>query len=161
MPMDDFSLKWRFIDPKYDQIPLQHLEQLEPLDRDASKFLWDYIKEANVHGDVPFLKGFFRTIDKIEISSDNEIEIKKWLCRRGMPFEKKVMLSWTPTEAMIVPWKLLIKYFDSFYYRGADDLTVIDQSLNWALMFYHEDEIYFGTNHDFLSDNSNEESFIW
>lgn len=47
---------------------------------------------------------------------------------------------------MIVPWRLLIKYFDNFYYGGSDDLIVIDQSLNWALLFYHEDEIYFGTN---------------
>jgi hypothetical protein len=52
---------------------------------------------------------------------------------------------------MIVPWKLLIKYFDSFYYPSSDDLTVIDQSLNWALIFMHYDEVYFGTNKDFVA----------
>ncbi len=60
-----------------------------------------------------------------------------------MPFNKNVFLSWQPEDAMIVPWKLLIKYFDSFYY-GGDDLTIIDESLNWSILFYHEDEVYFG-----------------
>ena len=61
---------------------------------------------------------------------------------------------------MIVPWKLFIKYFDSFY--NSDDLTIIDQSLTWALLFYHESEIYFGTNNDYeLSDAFANRQFIW
>ena len=43
-------------------------------------------------------------------------------------------------------WKLLVKYFDDFYYGSSDDLTIIDESLNWAVLFYHENEIYFGSN---------------
>lgn len=63
---------------------------------------------------------------------------------------------------MIVSWKLLVKYFDSFYYSVSDDLTVIDQSLTWALLFYHEDEIYFGTNKDFQpSEFFADVDFIW
>jgi hypothetical protein len=63
---------------------------------------------------------------------------------------------------MIIPWKLLIKYFDSFYYSSADDLTVIDQSLAWALQFYHEGEIYFRTNKDFKpSEAFTGNDFIW
>ena len=60
------------------------------------------------------------------------------------------------------PWKIFIKYFDSFYYPGSDDLTVCDESLQWALLFYHEDEIYFGTNKDFKpSDSFADIDFIW
>ena len=71
-----------------------------------------------------------------------------------------VYLSYQADTAIIVPWKLLIKYFDAFYY--ADDLTVIDQSLNWALLFFHEDEIYFGTNKIFLpSELYDDIDFIW
>ncbi len=149
IPMDDFRLKWRFTEEKYDKLPDQHLDQLKPLDSEAAKFLWDFIEKINLHKDTPFKKDFFRTIDKARILDSNEREIKKWLYQRGLPFDKPVFLSWQPTDAMIVPWKLLIKYFDSFYHGVSDDLTVIDQSLNWALLFYHEDEIYFGTNTDF------------
>lgn len=159
--MDDFRLKWRFTEEKYDKLPDQHLDQLKPLDDEASTFLWDYILKTNLHNDTPFKKDFFRTIDKARIVDGNEKEIKKWLYQRGLPFDKPVFLSWQPTDAMIVPWKLLIKYFDNFYYVGSDDLTVIDQSLNWALLFYHEDEVYFGTNKDFKkSETSADLDFI-
>jgi hypothetical protein len=93
----------------------------------------------------------------------NSKEIKKWLYQRGLPFEKNVFLSWQPMDAMILPWKLLIKYFDHFYYYGTSgDLTVIDRKLTWALLFYHEDEIYFGTNNDFRpSETFSDIDFIW
>lgn len=162
IPMDDFSLKWRFTEEKYDKLPKQHLDQLNPLDNEAAKFLWDYIAMTNLHNDMPFKKHFFQTIDKARILDDNKKEIKKWLYQRGLPFEKHVFLSWNPTDAIIIPWKLFIKYFDSFYYGSSDDLTVIDQSLNWALLFYHEDEIYFGTNNDFKpSELFTDIDFIW
>lgn len=160
IPLEEFRLKWRFMDEKLEQIPHQHLEQLKPLDVKASNFLWKYISDIKLHQDTPFKNGFFRTIDKAKIAETNNNEIKKWLYHRGLPFDHDVFLSWQPKDAMIVPWKILIKYFDRFYY--SDDLTVIDQSLTWALLFYHEDEIYFGTNKDFkASKDFSDMDFIW
>ncbi len=150
IPMENFSLKWRFTQESHDKLPDLHLDQLKPLDKKASNFLANYISKTNLHFDIPFKKDFFRTIDKASVSDGNEKEIKKWLYHRGLAFDKQVFLSWNRDNGMIVPWKLLIKYFDSFYYPIADDLTVIDQSLNWALIFFHEHEIYFGTNKDFI-----------
>ncbi len=160
--MDDFRLKWRFTDEKYDKLPKQHLNQLIPLEKDASKFLWSFVENTNLYKDIPFNKDYFSTIDKAKIFEGNEKEIKKWLFQRGFPFDKKVYLSWQPEESMIVPWKLLIKYFDSFYYGASDDLTVFDESLDWALLFYHEDEIYFGTKKQFIpSETFDNIDFIW
>jgi hypothetical protein len=162
IPMDKFRLKWRFTEEKYGKLSEQHHDQLRPLDKEAAKFLWNFISKTNLHNERPFKKDFFRTIDKTNILEGNEKEIKKWLYQRGLPFDKFVFLSWDQTDAMIVPWKLLIKYFDSFYYGGSDDLTVIDQSLSWALLFFHEDEIYFGTNKDFIpSETVADQNFFW
>ena len=162
IPMDQFQLNWRFTDEKYNKLPKQHLEQLKPLDKEASKFLWDFIANTNLHDDTPFKKDFFRTIDRAKILDGNEKEIKKWLYHRGLPFDKQVYLSWDTENAMIVPWKLVVKYFDSFYYGGSDDLTIIDKSLNWALLFFHEDEIYFGTNNEFKPSETYEDiDYIW
>lgn len=162
IPLENFDLKWRFTEEKYTKLPLNHLEQLYPLDGKTSKFLSDYI--AHMHHDTPFKKDFFRTIDKAKISDENrnEKEIKKWLYQRGIPFAKSVFLSWDDYNAMIVPWKILIKYYDSFYYPSSDDLTVFDLSLDWALVFYHEEEIYFGTNKRFEASKTFEDiDFIW
>jgi hypothetical protein len=149
IPMDNFRLKWRFTDKKFDKLPDQDLNNLQPLDSDASMFLWNYIAETNLHSDMPFKRDFFRTIDNTKILDDNQEEIKRWLYHCGLQFDKPVFLSWDTENAMIVPWQLLIKYFDSFYYHSSDDLTVIDQSLDWALLFFHNGEVYFGTNTDF------------
>ena len=160
IPMESFSMNWRFTEKNYNQLPKLHLDQLMPLDVKASQFLWDYIVQTNLHKNIPFKEDFFKTVDKAKISEGNNNVIKKWLYQRGIPFNKPVYLSWQPDTAMIVPWKLFIKYFDSFYY--SDDLTIIDQSLTWALLFYHESEIYFGTNNDFKpSENFAEYQFIW
>ena len=79
IPIDDFRLKWRFTDEKYDKLPNDHLDQLRPLNNDASKFLWDFINQTNLHYEIPFKKDYFRIIDKAKISDNNENEIKKWL----------------------------------------------------------------------------------
>ena len=157
--IEGFALKWLFTEEKYSVFPKIHFDQLKPLDKKAAKFLWDFISETDLHANVPFRKNYFRYIDKAKIESGNQKEIKKWLYQRGLPFEKEVYLSYSPDDAMIVPWKILIKYFDSFYFS---DLTIIDESLQWALLFYHEDEIYFGTNKDFkLSETFEDYDFIW
>jgi len=152
--MDNFLLKWRFTDEKFDKLPDQDLDNLQPLDSDASTFLWNYIAKTKLHSDMPFKKDFFRTIVNTRIIEQNKKEIKKWLYQRGIPLDKSVFLSWDTENAMIAPWQLLIKYFDSFYYHSSDDLTVIDQSLDWALLLFHNDEIYFGTNTDYKPSES-------
>ncbi len=149
IPMYDFGRKWRFTDEKYDKLPDTHLNQLKPLDKEAALFLWSYIAKSNLHKEFPFKKDYFHSIVNTKILDGNENDIKKWLYHLGIHFEEPVFLSWDESDAMIVPWKLFIKYFNSFYYGGSDDLTIIDQSLNWALLFFHEDEIYFGKNMDF------------
>jgi hypothetical protein len=144
--LNEFQIKWRFTDPLYNQLPAEHLEQLTPLNKEASNFLWNYISESGLHQHEPFGNEFFKTVNSTRIYEGNEQEIKKWLYQRGLPFSKQVYLSWQPETAMITTWKLVVKYFDDFFYGGSDDLTVIDESLNWAVLFHHEDEIYFGTN---------------
>lgn len=147
IPLENFILSWRFTDEQYDRLPDIHLAQIKPLDQKASLFLWNYISDTGLHNDIPFKTNLFSTIDKAYFSGENQKEVKKWLYQRGISFDKEVFLSYQPDTAIMVPWKILIKYFDSFYY--SDDLSVIDESLSWALLFYHEDEIYFGTNKKF------------
>jgi hypothetical protein len=160
--MDNFNLNWRFTDEKYDKLPEQDIKLLKPLNKAASTFLSEYISKINLHEDIPFKKNFFNTIENVTILDGNEKDIKKWLCERGLPFDKPVFISWDKENAMIVPWKLLIKYFDSFYYPSSDDLTIIDRSLDWALLFSHWDEIYFGTKKAFKpTDLYANIGFIW
>ncbi|SDT45040.1 hypothetical protein SAMN05216490_3527 [Mucilaginibacter mallensis] len=140
IPIAGHSLNWRFT-----EIPTEHLNELKPLDNHASKFLSDYIIGTGLHSDIPFKDGFFKRIDSINVQNVKKEEVGKWLFDLDFPINDEIFLSWSPTEAMIVPWKSLIQYFDCFYHLVSDDLTVFDQTLNWSLLFFHEGEIYYGT----------------
>jgi len=155
---DRLKAKWRFINDMYGEIPDEHLDRLKSLNEEASRFLWDFLSMTNLHEDIPFKRGFFQIIEKEKILDDNQQEIKKWLFQRGLPFEREVFVSWQSKDAMIVPWKLLLKYFDHFSYA---DFTIFEQSLQWAILFYQEDEIFFGAKKDFKPSNiGNDYDFI-
>tara|TARA_R110002072_G_scaffold302301_1_gene484650 strand:+ start:54 stop:569 length:516 start_codon:yes stop_codon:yes gene_type:complete len=148
VPMTEFSLKWRFTEEKYDLLPEEHIAELKPLDGSGAQFLADYLENCLIHSNEPFKNGLFRNLYEIVILENREKEIKKWLYQRAIPFDKKVYLSWDGQNGMITKWKFVVKYWDSFYYPSSDDLTVFDQSLEWAVLFAHYDVIFFGTNKD-------------
>lgn len=149
--MNEFPLKWRFIDPKYQVLPEVHLSQVHPLDVDSSKRLWRYILESNLHAEDPFRDGFFQSVESILIgdshgNADEDSRVRKWLYRCALPFDKRVLLSWQPDWAVETTWKILVKYWTDFYYPVSDDLTVCDESLQLALLFHHSEKIFYGTN---------------
>ena len=158
--MTEFTLKWRFTEEKYDLLSEQHLAELKPLDKIGAEFLADYICNCRVHSQMPFKNDLFRNLDRTKILDGNEKEITKWLYKRAIPFDKEVYLSWDGRNGMITKWKFVVKYWDSIFYGGSDDLTVFDQSLEWALLFFHEDEIYFGTNKEYESKAEYDENWF-
>jgi len=162
--IDDFPLKWRFTDPKYVKLSDAHLAQVRPLDETSSKDLWSYILESNLHGNDPFREGFFQSVESISIPNserdyaEEDARIRKWLYRCAFPFDKRVLLSWQPDLAVETTWTMLVKYWSDFYYQMSDDLTVCDESLQWALLFHHEERIFFGTNAPRRKDTEQDET---
>lgn len=149
--MSDFAMKWRFTDPKYDVLSPEHLAQIQPLDDQSAGLVWKLILDSNIHAVDPFKPRFFHHQESTEIGDshgdpDEDARIRKWLYRCAIPFDHTIYLSWQPTWAIKTNWKMLIKYWTSFYYPISDDLTVIDESLDWCVLFHHEHEIHFGTN---------------
>lgn len=147
IPMEQFALKWRFTDPRYRVLPPEHLEQLRPLSSESSRRLWDLT--LPLHGDLPFTDNYFRIVESMPLdNADPEAirAVRKWLFRRSVPFKSAVFLSYRPEWAIATTWKMVVKYWDDFWYPGSDDLTVIDGSLAWALLLWHEGQAFFGDN---------------
>lgn len=147
IPMEEFPLRWRFTDPRYDVLPPDHLVQVRPLAPESARRVWDLT--LPLHGALPFTPGFFRSVESIRLDgADPEAvgAVRKWLFGRGVPFAAEVYLSYQPGEAIATTWKMLIKYWPAFWYAGSDDLTVSDGSLAWALLLWHEEEAFFGDN---------------
>ena len=151
IPMSDFGMKWRFTDPKYDVLPPDHLAQVHPLDDRSAELIWKLIFDSDIHAADPFKPGFFRHHESTKIGDSHgdpneDGRIRKWLYRCAIPFDHVIYLSWQPMWAIQTTWKMLVKYWTSFYYPIMDDLTVIDESLDWCVLFHHEHEIHLGTN---------------
>ena len=149
--MADFPLKWRFTDPKYSVLPAAHLAQVRPLDPSSSMLVSRFVLDSGLHSELPFCAGFFQHLESTKIaesdgSAQEDDRIRKWLYRCAIPFDHKVFLIWQPEWVVETTWKMLVKYWTDFYYPISDDLTVCDESLQWALLFFHEHEIFFGTN---------------
>ena len=77
--------------------------------------------------------------------SEQACRTRKWLYHRGVPFGHPVFLSWSGNEAAVTTWKMVVKYWDDLWLPVADDLTVFDGSLSWALFLWHEGEAFFAT----------------
>jgi hypothetical protein len=140
--LENFGLNWRFTDGKYDLLSEECLKKLLPLSADASKILFDYLSVV-LHKDFPFTKDCFSDDDIKYTNAENHVQIQQWLLSQtNTNPEQKVYVSWNNNEAMIVPWELFIKHLDIFYYSGTDDLTVVDETMKWALLLHHSDTIY-------------------
>lgn len=151
MSMADFPLKWRFTDPKYSVLPVVHLEQVRPLEPKSARKVWRFILDTDLHQDVPFRQCFFQHVESTKIGEshgnhEEDDRIRKWLFRCAIPFDRRIFLIWQPELVVETTWKMLVKYWTDFYYPISDDLTVCDESLQWALLFFHEHEVFFGTN---------------
>jgi hypothetical protein len=142
--MEQFALKWRFTDPRYRALPPVHLEQVKPLSSESSRRLWDLT--LPLHEDLPFTPGFFRVVESILLDNTDPRAVRKWLFGCGVAFKSPVYLSYQPELAIATTWKMVVKYWDDFWYPGSDDLRVVDESLAWALLFWHESEAFFGDN---------------
>jgi len=153
IPMEQFALKWRFTDARYRVLPPHHLAELQPLAPESARRIWDLT--LPLHRDVPFTDGFFRTVESTPLdSADPEAvrAVRKWLFRRRLPFRARVLLSYQPGEAIATTWKMVVKYWEDLWYPGSDDLTVVDGSLTWALLLWHEEQAFFGDNREVPAD---------
>jgi hypothetical protein len=141
IPMAEFALKWRFTDPKFHVLPPIHLEQIHPLDAPSAGLIWQFILDSNVHAVDPFQPGFFRHHETTAIgdshgNQEEDSRIRKWLYRCAIPFDHQIFLSWQPTWTVRTTWKMLVKYWTSFYYwyqrlRGTRFQRVSDPQ-RWA-----------------------------
>ena len=174
LPIEEWRFWWRFEDEDIN-VPSHHLEQIHCLNKEDAGSLWTLIvNERRLHDDFPFTATKLYFIEKKDISeashdylSRDHREVKKWLYQRGVPFQQRVYLAYSKSEAVVTTWKMLAKYWPIFYYSASDDITAIDSSGEWALHLHHDDTFYFGSkeppkNYD-PSPNGPEEhpSTIW
>ena len=115
IPMEQFTLKWRFTDPHYRVLPAVHIEQVKPLSSESARLIWD--PTCPLHYGFPYSPGFFQSVESVPLDNADPSAIRttrKWLFNRGVLFSSAVYLSYQPEEAITTTWKMVVKYWDDF-----------------------------------------------
>jgi hypothetical protein len=134
---------------EFDQLPPTHQEQILFLDKEAEKFLFRFLSEARlITGGFwdPFAKGNFKTVETFDrfygIQASKQ-DLKKWLYSRSIPFSTRIfILPGAQQPPLLTTWKMMTKYVEHIFF--GDDVVVFDPTLNWCLLYWHENEMFFG-----------------
>jgi len=134
---------------EFDNLPETHREQILFLDEGAGKYIFEFSSASHLTtGGMwdPFAKGNFKTVEKFTDFSrtpESDQKLKKWLYSRGISFPSWVYVLFNSNEGpILMTWKMLIKYSADIF--RMDDVMVFDNTLNWCLFFFHEDQLFFG-----------------
>ena len=152
----DFPKSWSFLwsPEEAEKISEEHKDQIHFLNKEGTEIVKNYLNSSKMLGygigtDLsPFTKDYFKTESKFQVYENCDSEIKKWLYNLGIPFDKYVFVdSDSSGQSIMLTWKMVIKYWEGMFFNT--DLIIFDGSLNWALFYYHESQLFFGKDNTF------------
>ena len=115
----------------------------------AQKYIFEFASSAHlVTGGFwdPFAKGNFKTVEEFDrfygIQASKQ-DLKKWLFNKGIAFHTWIFVLMAANEPpMLMTWKMMLKYVEYIFF--GDDVMVFDKTLNWCLVYFHENQMFFG-----------------
>lgn len=145
---NEFPDVWSFLwsPEEAEKISAEHKDQIHFLNDYGTRLINQFLDSSKMTKGLPFepFKDYFKTIDEFRVTENCENEIKKWLHNKGIPFSKHVFINSDRSgQSVMLTWKMVIKYWEGIFF--ADDLVIFDSSLEWGLFYYHEGELYYGT----------------
>jgi hypothetical protein len=144
VPLEHFNLKWRWSDPKWNQLPDFALSEIRPLTEEKSKELWQHsLTLCNLSG---LNSDVFTEAAKIDTSQQAQ-DIRVWLEELIPRDTKEVFISWDKQKGVVTKWKVFCEYWDDFCYAGSDDVTIWPATEEWVLSYYHTEEFCYGRRH--------------
>ncbi|WP_228236508.1 hypothetical protein [Allomuricauda sp. M10] len=146
---DEFPEVWSFLwsPENARKIPTEHKDQIHFLNEKGTNLINEFLDSSKMTQGFPFepFKNYFKNVDEFRLTENGQNEIKKWLHSKEIPFSKYVFIdSDRSGQSVMLTWKMVIKYWEGIFF--IDDLVIFDSSLEWGLFYYHEAEIYFGTD---------------
>lgn len=139
--------------PQYDALPPEHQDQILFLDEASTETVYKIANSVDPlcgddgWGNQPFSGDCYESVEDF-LYRGHDIELKKWLYNRGIPFKQEVLLLPTfkavNSPAILATWKMVIKYVDPFF--TSDNLVVINPDITWCLHFHHDGMLYFANN---------------
>ncbi|MBN1968073.1 hypothetical protein JXM83_05435 [Candidatus Woesearchaeota archaeon] len=143
IPLCDYKGNWIFRDENDKLASKEHQDQIMILNKDASKYLWDFEMGLN----IDCSEKYFNQLSIFDCDYKNEKQIKKHLYNIGIPFGQLVFISMQPNLGFLLTWKMVIKYSHNLF-SGCDQ-SVWDKTLNWRLEYHHDGLFTYGKDYIF------------
>jgi hypothetical protein len=140
IPINKFSLGWRWTDSKYSQFSEDELIQIKPLENIiARKYYEEGFSLLEKNYFIPS-KHKFHKIENIQATQSKEVQ--NWLKDRITVDD--IILSWDKDTAITVNTNLFIKKWDDFCYPSSDDIVIMLKTKNSIILYHHSEIFWYG-----------------
>lgn len=139
--LDDFPLKFRWTDEKWNVLPAEALESIWPYSDIKARSI---LEVSQKFGDA---KGLFRSsftrVEEFDATRDSK-EVTKWLGKFISTDPLRVVVSWDHHHAVLVAWDVFCHYWDDFCYPASDDVAIFPTDVKWMLFYFHDEHFELG-----------------
>ena len=85
---------------------------------------------------------------RIDTGELDDAPVRAWLVSLPVSVDQTVIVSWDNNLAVTAPFAIVAKYWSDFFYPSGDDAVVTPPTLEWLLVWDHEESFEFGLAHD-------------
>ena len=139
--MADFPLRWRWMSGGQSQFPNDTLRVIRPLERSEAMRIWqEYARYFRKDGAlVPALFSRTELVD-----ATDPLSVERLFASLSEENDSRLLLSWEPETAVIIPLELFRLRWADFCYPASDDIAIIPESRKWVLAFWHWEQFELG-----------------
>lgn len=134
VPLDGFSLAWRWTDEDHGTLPPESLQRIRPLTATRAAAIAPEATELCIGGDTAMVR----------MAAGDPDPVRAWLTTLPVESGAAILLSWDVETAVATDWQTFVTHWDDFCYPGSDDLTVWSPEASWYLCYDHEEVFRFG-----------------
>ena len=142
--MESFPLKWRWTDLRWNKLPDDALNAIQPLSESKTRELCQH--SLAFEDQSGLIESLFETTARIN-TSGNELEIRQWLIDRSSDLNQTVVVTWDNELAALVKWEVFCEFWDDFCYPSSDDVMIFPLSGEWMLSYSHDEYFIYGAKH--------------
>src|SRR5258708_2553114 len=140
--LDDFSLKWRWTDKTWNELPKDDLKTIRPTVSEKAKELCEHSLKYFSHYGLS--ANCFINVALFETSTREKEEVANWLRSKLGNNDEELVVCWDMKTAAIVGKDVFVKYWDDFCYPASDDVSIFPLDLEWMLGYFHDEYFEFG-----------------
>lgn len=135
---------------EYLPLPNEHALKIQRLTSTSAQRVWQWLGSSLPAGwpasESHFASQTLFRLDDEHWNSDAGIQtVRQWLHDLGVPYSTEVFLIYEEHKLVLMPWKLVVKYWDALSWSIGMYMIVMDCTRQWACCFDHENVIIFGT----------------